>query len=276
METGDKFTDREYLKNEQYRDDSNLRSRISLHQRYSTNPMGLYAWIFSHFDLPPAALVLDVGCGPGSLWLDNLDKIPTGWRVIMADLSSGMVARASRDLRHQSNFAFVCFDILQPPLRPSSFDAVIANHMLYHVPDVERALAATHELLKPGGVLYATTNGQTHLQELANFVRRAKGEPASPGETLFQRSAKNFTLQSGGRQLSAHFADVEVHAYPDSLEVDDAEAIIHYIQSSTLFGLPAAGLARLRKHLGDQIAIHGAISITKESGLFIARKSGNL
>jgi SAM-dependent methyltransferase len=272
MASNNRLTDREYLRNEQYRDGRNLRSRISLHEQYSANPTPWHAWVFDQFDLPSTATILEVGCGPGLLWFENLARVPEGWRVSLSDLSPGMVAEARLCLGNAGNFAYLSFDINRPPLPPASFDAIIANHMLYHVPDVGRALAAIHGLLKPGGVLYAATNGRTHLQEMASFVSQARGDSDPEGGNLFQRSMASFTLQSGGQQLLDHFAAVELRTYPDSLEIDDVEAIIRYVESSAVFILPAAGLAKLRELLQEEIEAHGVVTIAKESGLFIARK----
>lgn len=276
MKTGNRFTDRDYLKNEQYRDDSNLRARISLHERYSTNPLGLHVWVFNQLDLLATAAILEAGCGPGDLWHNNRQRIPQGWRLLLSDLSPGMVRKARRRLRDAGNFSFASFDITHAPLPAATFDAVIANHMLYHVPNVSRALATIHRLLKPDGVLYAVTNGRSHLREIAGFVSQARGDQAVEADKIFQRSIKNFTLQSGYDQLLAHFAAVELRPYPDSLTVDDAEPIVQYVASSTLLGLSTAGLARLRTLLQEQLRLHGVITITKESGLFIARKSGQI
>jgi SAM-dependent methyltransferase len=275
MKSDNKLTDRDYLKYEQYHDSHNLRTRISLHEKYSANPTRWHTWVFDQFDLPSTATVLEVGCGPGSLWVQNLDRIPDGWQLTLSDLSPGMVREARYNLRNVGNIAYLSFDIQRPPLLPSAFDAIIANHMLYHLPDLDQALAAIENLLKPGGVLYAATNGRTHLQELASFVSQARGDLAPQTDNVFQRNVKNFTIQTGGRQLSTHFPEIELRTYPDHLVVDDAEAIIHYVDSSSLFGLTAAGLARLKGLLQDEIRLHGAITIRKEAGLFIARKSGS-
>ena len=84
-------TDQNYLKNDQYRDASNLNVRIALHQRFGTGKIGLHRWAFDQFDLPPDAHVLELGCGPGQLWAENLDRIPAGWQITLSDLSLGMV-----------------------------------------------------------------------------------------------------------------------------------------------------------------------------------------
>jgi 2-polyprenyl-3-methyl-5-hydroxy-6-metoxy-1,4-benzoquinol methylase len=60
------YRDREFVKR-QYRDASRLNTRIGLHERFSTDPQGLQAWVFDHFDLPEEASILDVGCGSGLL-----------------------------------------------------------------------------------------------------------------------------------------------------------------------------------------------------------------
>jgi SAM-dependent methyltransferase len=223
--------------------------------------------------LPPAADILVAGCGPGNLWQHNRQKIPAGWRMILSDLSLGMVTEARQGLNDLPNVSYVALDISDAPLPPSSFDVVTANHMLYHVPDVGRALATIHDLLKPGGVLYATTIGRTHLRELATYINRAKDDPVLEADNVFQRSVKNFNLQNGRQQLLSLFAKVECHTYPDSLEVDDPEAIIHYVESSPAFDLSSDDLTNLKVLLQDDLDSNGTITISKESGIFIARKT---
>lgn len=48
-------------------------------------------------------------------------------------------------------------DIQNIPYEDNSFDLVIANMMLYHVPDLPRALAEVGRVLKPEGKLYTAT-----------------------------------------------------------------------------------------------------------------------
>ena len=52
------------------------------------------------------------------------------------------------------------------------FDAVIANHMLYHVPDRMKAIAEIKRVLKWGGRFIATTVGSHHLKEMNNWLQR--------------------------------------------------------------------------------------------------------
>src|SRR5262249_38702667 len=76
-----RFTESTWLKEEQYRDASNLRARIELHRRFDTNPEPWHRWVFDRLDFPAEADILEVGCGPAELWRQNLDRIPAGWRL---------------------------------------------------------------------------------------------------------------------------------------------------------------------------------------------------
>ena len=62
----------------QYATSANLAARIELHQRFSTNPSGLQRWVFDRLQLAPGMRVLEIACGAGSLWRENLDRMPRG------------------------------------------------------------------------------------------------------------------------------------------------------------------------------------------------------
>jgi len=63
-------------------------------------------------------------------------------------------------------FTFAVVDAQAIPYPDAHFDAIIANHMLYHVPDRPKALAEIRRALKPGGHFYASTLGANHLREM--------------------------------------------------------------------------------------------------------------
>lgn len=60
----------------QYGDPTNLNARIALPERFSTNRSDLHRWLFDQLDFPPRARVLELGCGPGTLWTKHLDRVP--------------------------------------------------------------------------------------------------------------------------------------------------------------------------------------------------------
>ena len=55
-------------------------------------------------------------------------------------------------------------------LAGASFNAVVANHMLYHVEDRPQALAEIRRVLKPGGKLFAATNSDSHLAKIRQLL----------------------------------------------------------------------------------------------------------
>ena len=118
-------------------------------------------------NLSADARILEIGYGPADLWVQNLDRLPAGWTITLTDFSVGMIEAAQRNLAGAGRpFTFRPMNAQSIPFDTATFDAVIANHMLYHVPDLTKAVAEIHSVLKPGGTLYAATNGKGHLREL--------------------------------------------------------------------------------------------------------------
>src|SRR5206468_935801 len=123
--------------------------------------------VFAQLALPSTARILEIGCGPGRLWVENAARIPPGWALTLSDFSPGMAQEARRNLQTVAQPArYLVCDAQALPFAAGHFDAVIANHMLYHVPDRARAFAAIRRVLRPGGTFYAATNGPAHLREL--------------------------------------------------------------------------------------------------------------
>ena len=61
---------------------------------------------------------------------------------------------AEQSLLHTDlKFTFGKIDAQSIPYEKDSFDAVIANHMLYHVPDLARTLSEIRRVLRPEGCL---------------------------------------------------------------------------------------------------------------------------
>lgn len=255
--------DQTYLLSKQYRDGANLNARVALHVMFSINQTNWHRWIFDHIKLPADARVLELGAGVGWLWRENRDRIPPGWDITLSDLSPGMLDEAKQGLQPERPFTFQLIDAQAIPFPDATFDAVIANHMLYHVPDRPRALAEIRRVLKPTGRLYASTVGDGHLAELNAIVRRWVPELPDRGMP--------FTLENGQAQLEAVFEHVERYDIDDALKVTQAEPLVSYIRSmqvGDVFEGPAQ--AELRAFVEGELARDGVIHITKASGLFVA------
>jgi len=268
----------------EYRDGSSLTTRIDLHRCFSTNAYGWHRWVFDQLDLPPRCRILELGCGTGALWRENLERIPAGWDITLTDASPGMVEEAksrllsgeaksrlqSRDrqshLHGQRTFTFDVIDATCTPwsLPEASFDAVLANHMLYYVPDKPTAFAEIRRVLKPGGRFFASTVGRRHLAEITVMLQELDPALASWGN-----ATASFELENGMAQLAGWFSDITVRRYQDSLRVTQVEPLVQYILSAWP-QRDAALESRLRAHVGRQMESHGGeLCIQKDSGMFL-------
>lgn len=264
-----KFTDQKYLKTDQYKDSSNLDARVAIHQRFSTNQYGWMTWVFDHLlKLPTNAKILELGSGTGLLWKENTSRIPSTWDITLSDLSAGMLDSAWRNLVVTGRaFQFKEIDAQEIPFGDETFDAVIANHMLYHVPDKPKAIGEIKRVLKPGDHLFATTIGQNHLKEIANWIRQI-----SPN-TDFESFGSPFNLENGQEQLEQFFSQVAQSRYPDNLQVTEVKPIIAFILSTSHAAeISEEKLAKLQSDLENELKEKGKIFITKDSGLFEAMK----
>jgi ubiquinone/menaquinone biosynthesis C-methylase UbiE len=265
-----RMSDQQYLLGEQYQDATKLRARVQLHERFSTNQYGWMPWVFDILASSAGGRMLELGCGTGALWAENVDRLPRDWKVVLSDLSPGMVEEARRVLRHSGKTCeFLLADVQTLPFADERFDGVIANHMLYHVPEVGKALSEARRVLKPGGRLLAATNGQKHMAELREMM--IEFDP----NVAFGAEGYSFSLENGAGLLAPWFDQIQVHRYEDSLLVTEAGPLLAYVLSSIGNAeslLVGERLEELTDMVEEKLARHGAMHITKESGLFVARR----
>jgi ubiquinone/menaquinone biosynthesis C-methylase UbiE len=261
------------LKN-QYKDSSNLSARASIY-RFGSNKTPWPSWVFDQLlaETPQNAAVLEVGCGPGGLWKHNLGRMPSSWRVTLTDLMPGMIDEARASLQSNSNlkseisnFRFEIMDVQNLALLDASFDTVIANHMLYHVPDLPRGLSQIRRVLRPGGKLIAATNSEAHMLKMKQLAGRFMGSASPLSHPIL------FSLDNGPAILRSVFQDVQVRSQPGQLRVTDPEAVVQYILSIEGAKKIIVGprLDELRKLVMNEIQREGAFVCATESGLFIA------
>jgi ArsR family transcriptional regulator len=100
--------------------------------------------------LIPPVVVADLGAGEGMLsqLLARRAK-----KVIAIDSSENMVAYGSELARQHryENIEYRLGDLEDPPIEPRSTHLAVFSQALHHAASPERALAAAHRILRPGG-----------------------------------------------------------------------------------------------------------------------------
>jgi ubiquinone/menaquinone biosynthesis C-methylase UbiE len=220
--------------------------------------------------------VLELGCGAGWLWKDQLGRLANGMKITLSDYSDGMVQQA-RDNILDERFHFTRCDAQTIPFAEHTFDVVIANHMLYHVPDREKAFTEIRRVLKPGGTFYTATNGLQNMKGLKEYSNRLVHQPVFEGvEDQLSIWTKRFALENGAAQLRPFFSQVELQRYADGLKITQAKPLVDYLLSMiSNFNREFAEeeIQRFTQEIEDEIHAKGSINIPKDAGMFIARSS---
>ena len=263
------ISDQEFLKNQQYKTPSNLNARIELHRRFGTNPYSWFHWVLDQVAPAPGTYLLEIGCGPGDLWLENRSRLPQGLHVVLGDLSPGMLAKARQRLARLEGIAhldFLCLDAQSLPFSNGDFDLVIANHMLYHVPDISKAAGEIRRVLKPGGRLVAATNGFGHMHELHELIGGF-----NPGYQGIE-PARRFALENAASILSPYFTRFDERHFQDDLEVTEIEPLLAYIHSlRDVFHISAEpAVGELDEYVRSRLEKSGSFHISKSQGVVIA------
>ncbi len=249
----------------QYANAGNLNTRISIHQKYSTNKMGFGNWIFSNYKISQGMKVLELGCGTGDMWKGQEDLIDSCAGLVLSDFSEGMLENAKANLGEKPGLEYRVIDIQNISFDDESFDVVIANMMLYHVPDIACGLSEVRRVLKKGGAFYCATFGEHGIIEFLSKALNAYG--------VEDNVNKNFTLQNGKEILEPFFSDIQKLDYEDSLAVTNIDDLIEYIYSlSSMTSLSSVPKNEIREVLAKYV-VNGVLTVPKEYGMFCCKKN---
>jgi len=195
----------------QYASEDGLAVRRDFQRRFREGPDAFDTAFEAVAESQPRR-VLEVGCGMGTFGERLVREISA--EVVATDLSPRMVEVA----RGRGLDARVA-DVQELPFDDGEFDCAVANAMLYHVEDVDRALSELARVLEPGGRLVAVTIGEAHMAEVWRLVG-------------YQKAERPFSRENGAEQLARHFRSVEREDVDALLVFPDAAAVHEYVDST--------------------------------------------
>lgn len=247
----------------QYENAANLNTRISIHDKYSVNKLGFGNWIFSNYEIKKGMRILELGCGTGDMWKEHLGRLEEVEELVLTDFSSGMLASAREKLGENKHISYNVVDAQSIPYEDNSFDIVIANMMLYHVPDIRKGLSEIRRVLKTDGTFYCATYGEHGIMEYVSGLLQEYH--------VESKLNKNFTLQNGKEILNHQFNHVVRLNYEDALEVTDIGDLIDYIYSLTsMSNIGTMERSKIEDVLKSHM-VNGILFVPKEYGMFVCR-----
>ncbi len=260
----------------QYASDVYLRIRQETHEQYTVPKLNFPEWVLRRIEWRGDECVLDVGSGPGKYY-DILHRAWPGVSYFGLDQSPGML-----DNHSASGFLSVA-DAQTLPFRDSTFDVVMANHMLYHVPNLDHALLESRRVLKPDGIFVAATNSLQSMPEINALFRRGMLLLSTPGQmyTAPPQPVAPFALENGARTLAQYYYGVVRYDLPSTLVFPSVEPVMAYLESmrslrdelpenidwDDLMLVMREQVTRVLNHFGELV-------VNKISGVLIASNQG--
>jgi SAM-dependent methyltransferase len=201
----------------QYASEESLRQRVVAHEDLvegTDDEQVVRARILearpSHF--------LEVGSGLGGLcaWA----KANLGGMIVGVDSSQRMV-----ELTARAGATAIRADMRRLPFADRAFDCAVANFVLYHVADSDRALAEVARVLEGDGRLVASTlSNDTESRRLAWAT--LFNEDPQPAQ-----SPLSFSRENGRRLLLNHFSEVEQVDCDAALVFPTRDRLVPFVES---------------------------------------------
>lgn len=246
------FTDRARLVGDAYADASKLSARQGIY-RFRRSEQDAHDRLIDLVDWSGVRTLIDVGCGNAIYLARVLQRLDSAATVVGIDLSPGMLASAP----HPSGRVAADAQVL--PVATARVDAVMALHMLYHVPDPAKAVREFQRVLRPGGVAVVSTNGPRHLAELIAL-----------GDKRTLRGSRVLGLDAAEELLRSVFTTVDRHSLTDELVITEPEPLIDYVRSTISLGSEPKAAAALEDRIRETLET-GPFVVTIDPGVLIAR-----
>lgn len=202
------------------------------YQRLSDPQFGWGMRVLSSVELRGDECVLDLGCGPGRLTAELLERLPRG-RVIAVDASPSMISTARRQLDHfGARLSFLQGDLLNLELH-SIADLAFSTAVFHYVHDHARLFRVIHRALKPGGRLVAQCGGGPNLERIRGRAYQLMRDPRFAAFFRDWRNPWNYTSPEKTAELlrAAGFIEVETGLEETPINLDKADAFREFART---------------------------------------------
>ncbi|MFG2563060.1 class I SAM-dependent methyltransferase [Streptomyces sp. NPDC048496] len=262
-----------------------LEEKQLVHNRYRTNPRSMLDHMLENLALSGAEELLDLGCGNGFI-LEHLRPHLAAGHIVGFDIAPGVLEAARERIEGTvtpCEWVEGSADDLSR-FADDSFDRVMANYMMHYVPDIDRCLAETRRVLRPGGRFMLTTDRPDSMVEMYEVHFTALKQMGAP-ERLFKATPKaRISLENGHEQLAPHFAGVELRTWQDQLQFASPEPFLRFYHAHNYCCAASDAAAdelgqtffaelreRVRAQVQEVIDTRGYFAVTKFTGSFICR-----
>ncbi len=179
--------------------------------------------------------ILDVGCGIGIPLLPFGPQFRDTPNMIGLDSSLAVLKRAQELQRQQDlpTLHLIHGDAQNLPFLDQQFDLVLARHMLYHVPNIPKAVGEIVRVMKPTGLFMATTNSKYSRPELEKIHREAL--LLLPDASFIERGSSRFGLENGEKILGESFSSIQTIPWHGYIRYTSADDAIKYYTSTLYF-----------------------------------------
>jgi ubiquinone/menaquinone biosynthesis C-methylase UbiE len=158
---------------------------------------------------------LEIGAGTGYFSL-NLLQTGVVQEATCTDISPGMVsALGSNAARLGLNVRAARADAESLPFSDQSFDLVLGHAVLHHLPNLRRAFAEFHRVLRPGGRIVFAGEPSRVGDRIASFPKRGAHRLAPAWRALMRASPAPPPAVAGSTEGVDHGLErcVDIHAF---------------------------------------------------------------
>lgn len=221
-------TDKEFLKDKQYKDAKNYGGRTGL-WNYSEPKFNIWEWTAKHYDFSTAKNVLEVGCGTGVFWQSVASRLSDQHHIVLTDFAEVMLAGTRenlKDVKFPCPVDFKIADVENLPFADKSFDAILAHLMIYHVPSPEKALSEIKRVLKPGGWVGISTATLGSWYEIFTFAHAL--DPRIP---LYSSMSGCFPMERADMVLPDFFPQIKKYIHQIKMKIPTVEPIMNFLRT---------------------------------------------